>query len=738
MAKSEPAFGLRCSTSPRVRENQNSRSVPAPLLCLVLTLVAANAVSAQVLDKQKLLEAETFWDNRDWDWYKENIPFFECPDAAINTTYYYRWELATKHLTYGSPATGYVFTEFIDRPFWSGRYGAISCAAGHQLYEVRWLRDPRFARDYARYWFRTPGAEPRRYSCWLADAVWAVHLVHPDNHFITGLLPDLKRNFLEWEHEHFVPEVGLFWQTGHDDGMETNINSRQTRDTLRGAPGYRPTLNSYLCADALAIARTADLAGDKETARAHRDKAAMIKGALQRKLWDPERHFFFHMFKQDEERDGFVVKAGTLTYQTGKCAGNPHGRELIGYVPWQFHLPDPGHESAWEFLMDRDSFFADFGPTVTERHDPLFLISQTCCVWSGQSWPYATTQTLKALANFLQDARQDVVTKADYFELLKVYTKTHQKGDKPYIAEAANPDTGSWEGHDSFNHSEHYFHSGYVDLVITGLAGLRPRADEVIEVQPLAPDEWDYFALDGIAYHGRNVSIVWDKDGRRYGLGKGLHILADGRELASSDRMERLTAELTTRPSAAERAAPVNFAVNNDGSYFPKVTASFTNTQTPISKVIDGNYWYHIAPPNRWTCSGSPHAADWCAIDFGVPRRIHVVKLYLLDDDERVALPARIDLEFWDGKSWAPVPDQTRTPKEPAGHRANVIGFPNLETTKIRAVFTHRLGTHSGLSEFEAWGEPPRSLTTAPPPAGNLALNPGGTRFPKISASFTS
>src|SRR5947209_2973414 len=221
---------------------------------------------AQVLDKQKLLDAQTFWDNRDWDWYKANIPFFDCPDPDINTTYYYRWELLTKHLTYGSPASGYAFTEFIDRPFWSGAYGAISCPAGHQLYEARWLRDPRYARDYARYWFRTPGAQPRNYSTWLADAVWAVHRVHPDDGLVKDLLPDLKKNHQGWEKRHFVADVGLFWQTGHDDGMEYNVNSRQTKDLVRGAPGYRPTLNAYLWADALAIARAADLAGDKEAA----------------------------------------------------------------------------------------------------------------------------------------------------------------------------------------------------------------------------------------------------------------------------------------------------------------------------------------------------------------------------------------------------------------------------------------------------------------------------------------
>src|SRR4051812_17523887 len=398
----------------------------AALLALALTAAPARAA---VLDAQKLLEAQTFWDNRDWDWYRANIPFFDCPDPDLVTTWYYRWELLTKHLTYGSPNSGYSFTEFIDRPFWSGTYGAISCPAGHQLYEARWLRDPRYARDYARYWFRTPGAQPRNYSTWLADAVWAVHRVHPDAVFITDLLPDLKKNYDGWEARHFVPAVGMFWQTGHDDGMEFNINSRQTTDILRGAPGYRPTLNAYLWADALAIARMADLAGEKSTASAYRARAAGIKENLQKKLWDPKRQFFFPMSQRDEEADGFKVKALTLTYQTGRHAESEYGRELIGYVPWQFGMPDAGkgYEVAWKKLMDKDGFAARFGPTTVERNDPMFLLKKTCCWWSGQSWPYATSQTLKALANVLQGYEQDAVTKADYLKLLTTFAKTHRK-----------------------------------------------------------------------------------------------------------------------------------------------------------------------------------------------------------------------------------------------------------------------------------------------------------------------
>ncbi|MEC9117232.1 MAG: hypothetical protein VX607_10215, partial [Planctomycetota bacterium] len=121
---------------------------------LLLLLGLANISPAQVLDKQKLLDAQTFWSNRDFDWYKANIPFFDSPDAEINTTYYYRWELVTRHICYGSPNSGYSLTEFANRPFWSGAYGSIACPAGHQFNEIRWLNDPRYARDYLRYWFR--------------------------------------------------------------------------------------------------------------------------------------------------------------------------------------------------------------------------------------------------------------------------------------------------------------------------------------------------------------------------------------------------------------------------------------------------------------------------------------------------------------------------------------------------------------------------------------------------------
>ena len=174
----------------------------------------------------------------------------------------------------------------------------------------------------------------------------------------------------------------------------------------------------------MAIANTARLEGDKDTVGEYEAAATLEKQRMQVELWDPEREFFFHMFRKDETKEGqdYVIKAKTLTHETGPHAGCGRGREEIGYIPWMFNMPDPGYEVAWKFLMDPEYFYADFCPTVAERNDPMFSISPNCCVWSGNSWPFATAQTLKAMANLLNNYKQDYVDTDDYYKLLRIYS----------------------------------------------------------------------------------------------------------------------------------------------------------------------------------------------------------------------------------------------------------------------------------------------------------------------------
>ncbi|HEY3836029.1 MAG TPA: glycosyl hydrolase family 65 protein, partial [Bryobacteraceae bacterium] len=91
-----------------------------------------------------------------------------------------------------------------------------------------------------------------------------------------------------------------------------------------------------------------------------------------------------------------------------------------------------------------------------------------------------------------------------------------------------------------YGRGDHYNHSSYADLIISGLIGLRPRAGDTIEVNPtLPPGSWDWFCLDGVPYHGHTVSITWDREGVRFK--KGLAVSADGRMVAQRNDLGRVT-----------------------------------------------------------------------------------------------------------------------------------------------------------------------------------------------------
>ena len=478
-----------------------------------------------------------------WEFLAANVPLLQCPDKDIERTYYFRWWTYRKHVK--KTPDGYVITEFLPPVPWAARHNTISCPAGHHFYEGRWLRNRRYMDDYAVFWFRK-GGSPRRYSFWAADALYADYLVRNNRKLIVDLLDDLVKNYRAWERSRLTPD-GLFWQIDDRDGMEVSV----------GKSGKRATINSYMYGDATAIAKIATMARRADVAAEYGAKAARLKHLVQTKLWDDKAKFF----KTLKRSDGKNTSAALVDV-----------REQHGFTPWYFNLPDAnrGYEVAWKQLMDPKGFYAPFGPTTAEQRHPGFKVVYEGhgCQWNGPSWPLATAVTLTGMANVLNNYPQDAITRADYLKMLKVYTRCHRRKRADgrtvaWIDENIDPFTGVWiarkmllaqdakrraQGRKS-NHikerGKDYNHSSYCDLVITGLVGLRPRGDDVVEVNPLVPaGVWDYFCLDHVAYHGRVLTIVWDKTGKKYGRGAGLYVLADGKEIARSKTLKRITGRL--------------------------------------------------------------------------------------------------------------------------------------------------------------------------------------------------
>ena len=487
-----------------------------------------------------------------FDWLAANIPRFECPEREVEEIYYFRLWTFRKHLKQTS--NGFVFTEFLVPMRHAGAHNTISCAAGHHLAEGRWLRDARYVDDYTRFWLRGNNGRPQphfhKFSSWFAAAVSDRYLVNGDRTFVTNLLDELVADYRVWETERRRSD-GLFWQHDVQDGMEESISGSRT------AKQARPTINSYMFANARAIASIAMLADREKLATEFNAKAAELKRLTQEKLWDDGAKFF------------------KVRRENGQLAD---AREAIGFIPWTFGLPDPGkgYETAWAQLTDPRGFRAPFGITTTERRHPAFRMHGCCnCEWDGAVWPFATSQTLTALANVLRDYLDDArsergsvsrsvpqdskalrvtdprsgtqplpVTARDYFDAFLTYTRSHRFDGKPYIGEYLDETTGAWlKGRQARSRS--YNHSTYADLLITGVIGLSPQADDVVEVRPLLPPAaWNWFCLDGVKYHGRMLTIVWDRDGSRYQRGAGLLVFADGTQIARAESLQRVTGRL--------------------------------------------------------------------------------------------------------------------------------------------------------------------------------------------------
>jgi hypothetical protein len=465
-----------------------------------------------------------------WDWLEKNIPLFECPDHDVEAIYYFRWWSFRKHLK--QTPKGFVITEFLPPVSHAGEFNTISCATSLHLAEGRWLRDDRYLNDYTKFWLHGENGKPAKkfhnFSSWFAAAAWDRYLVNNDKNFLVKLLPDLVADYRAWETERQLTN-GLFWQYDVRDGMEESISGSRT------AKNIRPTINSYMFANARAIAAIARLADKPKLATEFTTKANELKHLTQQHLWDTNANFF----KVQIAPDSSVVSVPYVLSST---------REAIGFIPWMFNLPDstPAHAAAFAQLTDPQGFAAPFGLTTAERRHPEFRNRGVgTCEWDGAVWPFATSQTLYALANYLRgDAASQPSTLNSFFDAFLTYTRSQRANGQPFIGEYQDEVTGDWINGKN-DRSRYYNHSTYADLLITGVIGLVPRADDIVEISPLLPaDTWDWFCLDGVKYHGYMLTVIWDKDGARYGRGAGLRVFAGGKQIAHSLTLTHITGRL--------------------------------------------------------------------------------------------------------------------------------------------------------------------------------------------------
>ncbi|MBQ8748041.1 MAG: hypothetical protein IJZ08_09290 [Clostridia bacterium] len=438
------------------------------------------------------------------------FPRFTSSDRDLNITYAYRAEVFLKHIK--TTPNGYVVTEFLPDVPWAGIYNTISCAAMHHFREGRWLTDPAVLEDYARFWC-TEG-NPRLYSFPLADSVQSYADVTGNDRLAEELYPQMAEICRAWD-DHRT-ESGMYRQDDDRDGMEYAIS---------GA-GIRPTINCYMAADMLALAKTARRIGRTDEAESFEKEAKSLIRAIQNELWNEEIGMY-----------GVISDSGE----------KQNVREPVGYIPWIYGFAQNGRDGAFRYLLDESCFLAPYGIRTADASHPLYMDTPTPheCLWNGPVWPFASAQTLTAVIEYLHTAKQPVISAADFTKLLLTYAASQRDTDgTPFIDENMHPDTGIWLAREilrSRNRSDrerghHYNHSTFIDLVMTGICGIRPSSEDTLLIHPLGTS-LDAFSACDIHYHGHTLDIYWNKK-------EGLRVYKDGTECTRCPAGDTVEAEI--------------------------------------------------------------------------------------------------------------------------------------------------------------------------------------------------
>ncbi|HCZ34541.1 MAG TPA: glycogen debranching protein [Cytophagales bacterium] len=656
-------------------------------LILLVIITACTQPDSFQLNRDKLAK-EYF--QEDADWYKDNVPFFECSDSAIEQVYYYRWKLYKAHLR--KVPNGHVITEFINHVSWDrDPFCTINAAAQHHIYEGRWLRNPQYMDDYITYLYN--GGNDRKYSESVADATYARYLVDGDTEFVVGHINNMIDVFNQWN-DHWDSTKRMYYIAAMPDATEytiASIDASGGKDGFAGGEAFRPTINSYQYGNALAIARIAAMRGDgAETAAMYSAKATALQLHVERDLWNESLQHFTDRFQVNNQ----YVKYWDFI----------RGRELAGFAPWYFNLPADTLKftQAWQHLTDTSKLLGKYGYRTNEPayefyfHQFLWHEGKRGSQWNGPSWPYQTSMMLTGMANVLNNYRQTVIDNSDYLHALRLYTKQHYlPTGKINLVENYDPNLGEPIVH--YYWSNHYNHSTYNNLVISGLCGIMPLASDSVWINPLVDESITYFALDNIRYHGHDLTVVYDRDGEKYKLGKGLTVFVDGKRVNLEQQEPGYKVAVGKSVLTKPERESENKALNISKAGYPIATASVNNVVDSVNQAFDGRAWYFTEITNHWTSEGSTSTTDWMALDFGKDVSLSRAKLSVVAN-ARFELPDDFQFEYLQNEKWNPV-----TFKNKPLLKANTITelhFEPITTSQLRIVFNHKKNIAVGEVEL--------------------------------------
>ena len=438
-------------------------------------------------------------------------PKLTVDDPDILKVYYYRWYLLKKN---SFTPKKLIPEHFIKEAciYESSTGDWYGCPVGlplpMQINEARWDRLGKEALGQVKLWSKGEN-NIRSYIQYTPYAIWNLYKT-------SGNLDMLKRAYpamLSYSAQGIdgrslkLPVTVGSWQTGaeyqpsfyqHRD-IEFDYRYDNRRNNEVGgekAKLYRLDEICYKLASLYATGEAAKLLGIKKDAK-------MLTSICKELIETIKRDFF------DEARGVFLDK----DVSTGKLCDKAACYD--SFAPFMFDLiRGEKYEDSLIRLLTDDKFLGEFSITTVERSCPMFWFDNAVagpafaskekpdfygCCWNGPVWPYADTIALTALG---EAASHNAKYRDSFLSLFNSYNELHfYLGDKslPDIVEHYRATDGV-----PFSVTHDYFHSNYIDLLMSYWAGIKVSADGKVSFKPLTRKE---FSLEGVMIRGEEYSF---------------------------------------------------------------------------------------------------------------------------------------------------------------------------------------------------------------------------------------
>jgi len=226
----------------------------------------------------------------------------------------------------------------------------------------------------------------------LAQGVEIAGRLLGDDSWIEERYDEIVRIATRRESSHYKADYGLFvWENAMESGIDNN--SAVGNDPERARTIAACDINSYYYREYLALAAVAGRLGRIEDAEHFNIRAAMLREALNRHLWDGDAQTYWNLDTVTGKHVKCVACSNFIPLWAG-MATQEHGREMIA-----------------RYLWNEDHLLCDFGLRSLSAMDPEYNnlnVINPYSNWQGPVWPIANYFYFVALTrySFTEEARE--------------------------------------------------------------------------------------------------------------------------------------------------------------------------------------------------------------------------------------------------------------------------------------------------------------------------------------------